>query len=1036
MHHRRTTAIRLMRARRTPVRTALIAAATSLVLTATMLVVAPDAQAAVPFPIESLNGSGNNAANPTWGQAGTNYRQVGPVRYANGVGTPVAGPNSRYISNRVFNDLNQNVFSDHRVTQWGWTWGQFLDHTFGLAQGGTESANIPFNSNDPLESFTDDLGVIPFTRDAVAAGTGTGTGNPRQQVNTENSYIDAEAVYGTDAARQDWLRAGPVDGNPTNNSATLLLPDGYLPRRDARGNPSTAPSMAADGRLLADPNSGRVAGDVRANENIALTATQTLMAREHNRIVSLLPNSLSQEDKFQIARRVVIAEQQYITYNEFLPAMGVSLPRYTGYQPTVNATLSNEFAVVGYRAHSQIHGEFEFETDASRYSQADLDSFEAQGLEVAVDGGAATIAAPLNVAFFNPNLLQSLQIGPLLSSLTESQYKNDEQFDNQLRSVLFQIPVPGNPECVQGPDVSPCFNGVVDLAAIDVERARDHGIGTYNQLRQAYGLPPRTSFTQITGEATDQFPAGTGVDNPNSIDITGLTDLEGQPVAIGDDGATNEVRRTTVAARLRAIYGNVNNVDAFVGMVAEPHLYGSEFGELQNAIWTRQFQALRDGDRFFYGNDQGLSTILSTYGIDFHTTLAQVIARNTDTPPADMNPDVFLTEDEDLPAPACRITYAVSSRSPGTFHTNLTITNLSATAINGWNLRWRFPNGQTISQLSGATGTLNAGVESLTNVASDANIPPGGTINTVGFDGAWDNAANPAPANFTLNNRRCAMGTATNLSAARATTASSFTQTLFGSNAVDGNTDSYWESANNAFPQSLAVDLGTSRPLSAVLLSLPPSWATRSETLSIQGSANGTAYTTLVNSASYTFNPATGNQVTIDLPSGATSRFIRVNITANSGWPGAQISELAVMGAPRLDLAMNRPTGASGFTQTYVPANATDTNTGSYWEGAPGFPAAVTVDLGSLQAVGSVVIGLPPSTAWPARNQTLSVQGSTNGTTFTTIAGPTSYTFNPNTGNTATVSFASTGTRYIRLNITANNGAPSGQVSALTVYSP
>ena len=63
---------------------------------------------------------------------------------------------------------------------------------------------------------------------------------------------------------------------------------------------------------------------MRANENIALTATHTLFAREHNRIVSLLPSSLTEEQKFQIARRVVIAEQQYITYREFLPAVGVS----------------------------------------------------------------------------------------------------------------------------------------------------------------------------------------------------------------------------------------------------------------------------------------------------------------------------------------------------------------------------------------------------------------------------------------------------------------------------------------------------------------------------------------------------------------------------------------------------------------------------------------------------------------------------------------------------------------------------------------
>ena len=65
------------------------------------------------------------------------------------------------------------------------------------------------------------------------------------------------------------------------------------------------------------------------------------------------------------------------------------------------------------------------------------------------------------------------------------------------------------------------------------------------------------------------------------------------------------MRRTTLAARLQRVYGNVDKVDAFTGMLAEPHVLGTEFGELQLAIWKRQFQALRDGDRFFYLNDPG-----------------------------------------------------------------------------------------------------------------------------------------------------------------------------------------------------------------------------------------------------------------------------------------------------------------------------------------------------------------------------------------------------------------------------------------------
>src|SRR5262249_998436 len=160
----------------------------------------------------------------------------------------------------------------------------------------------------------------------------------------------ASAVYGTDTKRLEWLRAGPVDGNLRNNSALLLLPGGLLPRRDSRGNAATAPEMAVDGRLLGQPAKAVVAGDVRANANIGLTAVQTLFAREHNRVVAALPVNMSQQDKFDIARRVVIAEQQYITYQEFLPAMGVKLPRYRGYNPRVDTSVSNEFATVGYRA--------------------------------------------------------------------------------------------------------------------------------------------------------------------------------------------------------------------------------------------------------------------------------------------------------------------------------------------------------------------------------------------------------------------------------------------------------------------------------------------------------------------------------------------------------------------------------------------------------------------------------------------------------------------------------------------------------------
>ena len=175
---------------------------------------------------------------------------------------------------------------------------------------------------------------------------------------------------------------------------------------------------------LMGPLTGRkaaavVAGDVRANENTGLTAIQTLFAREHNRIVAKLDANpltagFSNQMKFDIARRVVGAEQQYITYNEFLPAMGVDLPKYPGYQVGVDPSISNEFATVGFRAHSQIHGTMEPLAPLGTYTQAQLDAFAAKGMTQEPDTTQIHLVIPLSLAFGNPSLLRDVGVGPLL----------------------------------------------------------------------------------------------------------------------------------------------------------------------------------------------------------------------------------------------------------------------------------------------------------------------------------------------------------------------------------------------------------------------------------------------------------------------------------------------------------------------------------------------------------------------------------------------------------------------------------------------
>ena len=579
------------------------------------------------FAIRSLDGRGNNELHPSWGRANTLYLRLAPPDYRDGISRMEGGPSPRYVSNRVFNDGGQNLFSENGVSQWGWVWGQFIDHDIGLRneQPG-ESAPIAFNTNDPLEAFTDDLGAIAFSRTPAAPGTGVAT--PRQQVNTLSSFIDASNVYGVDSARLAWLRLGPVD---SSGALLMLTDDGYLPRVTARGDPTTAPAMDLMGALVGTPNRAVVAGDVRANENIALTALHTLFAREHNRIVAALPSYLTAEERFQIARRVVGAEIQYITYTQFLPALGIQLEPYRGYQPSVNPALSNEFAVVGYRAHSMIHGEFDTTVPAGTYTDEELSAFAAQQIIVERTAADVTLTIPLNAAFGNPDLLQQVGLGPVLQSLAERQYKNDEQVDNTLRSILFQVPKPGipDPTVCGAPVVNPdCFTGVSDLPAIDIARGRDHGIPSYNDLRRAYGLAPKTSFIDVTGEATQRFPPRLNGNDPAILDFVELRDADGTLLVPGsaeaEDEAVTGIRSSTLAARLKAAYGSVDRLDAFVGMVSEQHLKGTEFGELQLAIWTKQFAALRDGDRFYYLNDPALHAIELAFRIDYRHSLAEI----------------------------------------------------------------------------------------------------------------------------------------------------------------------------------------------------------------------------------------------------------------------------------------------------------------------------------------------------------------------------------------------------------------------------
>jgi hypothetical protein len=403
--------------------------------------------------------------------------------------------------------------------------------------------------------------------------------------------------------------------------------------------------------------------------------------------------------------------------------------------------------------------------------------------------------------------------------------------------------------------------------------------------------------------------------------------------------------------------------------------------------------------------------------------------------------------------------------------------------------------------------------------------------------------ANNSPTTIALSGS--GIGSTTNIALGRPATASSqVNATQAAATATDGDANTYWESANGAFPQWLQVDLGATYNVGKVTLKLPPSsaWGTRNQTLSIQTSTDGSTFATPVGSATYTFNPATGNTVNISVP-GTAARYVRATITANTGWPAGQVAEFEVYpgggggtpsaslstspaslafasqavnttsaaqnvtvtntgtaaatvsavtaagdfaqtntcstlavnasctvavtfrptasgtrtgsvtitgnaanspttialsgtgaGGTSTDLAAGKPTTESSHTDVYPSGNTVDNNQNTYWESANNaFPQWVQVDLGSNQSVGKVVLQLPAG--WGARNQTLSVQGSTDNSTFSTLKASASYAFDPAADNTVTVTFGASSQRYIRIAFTANTGWPAGQLATLQVWS-
>jgi hypothetical protein len=533
-------------------------------------------------PIDEV---GNNVANPTEATAATDLLRISPAAYADGISAPSLAndPSARVVSDALNNQADPaNPMQDlatvdqNSLSDFGYAWGQFIDHDMDLTPtSSAELLQILADPNDPSQ-----MGNQTFARSLYDPATGTGTSNPRQQVNAVTSFLDLSQVYGSTAAIADALRThsgGLLKTSPGNllpyDNSTYFTPDQLA-----------IINMANDSGAVATQDLF-VTGDVRGNENVELTALQTLFVRNHNRIASLLQQehpTWTDEQLYQEARKINIAQYQEITYNAYLPdLLGANAMRsYTGYKPWVDPAIATEFSTVAFRfGHSLLSGGIERQGN--------------NGQDV-LPNDPAGAAISLATDFFDPNVLNpagvvdpltghtSTDIDPILKGDADGVAQADDLMAiNDVRNLLFA-------------------NGGLqdngqDLIARDVERARDDGIGSYNQVRLAYDLPAVTSFAQIT----------------------------------------HSVR---VQQALMAAYGTVDNIDAFEGGLAEDHVPGSDMGPLFTRILADQFTRLRDGDRFFYLNEAWNSDELNI--LQQRSTLARVIEANTHI--TNLQSDVFV----------------------------------------------------------------------------------------------------------------------------------------------------------------------------------------------------------------------------------------------------------------------------------------------------------------------------------------------------------------------------------------------------------
>lgn len=562
----------------------------------------------------SIDGSCNNFAHPMWGSSLTGFRRILFPIYENGFSQPVGWnkglkyngfilPSARLISTTII--TTSEISEDIEITHMTMQWGQWLDHDLDHALPSVSSET--WDGVDckktcdyaapcfPIDVPSDDPRItnrrcIDFIRTSAVCGSGMtsalfGRLQPREQVNQLTSFIDASQVYGFDKSVAQDLRDLTNDNGLLRVGAIFpdkkpLLPTTGLNAMDCRLN------------LAESTRNCFVAGDIRANEQIGLAAMHTIWMREHNRIASQLKslNPFWDGDKvYQEARKIIGAQMQFITYQNWLPiVIGPEVHKllgdYKGYNSNINPSISNVFATAALRfGHSMINPLLH------RYDE---------NFETIPQGHLL-----LRHAFFSPwRLVDEGGVDPLLRGMftTPAKLKTSTQnLNSELTEKLFYS----------------AHAVALDLAAINIQRGRDHGIPPYVKWREFCNMTEVNSFDDLKNEIIDK----------------------------------------TVRDKLEKLYGSVENIDVWVGGILENQVEGGKVGPLFRCILIEQFKRLRDGDRFWYENP----TMFKPVQLEQikKTSLARVLCDNGDNIDT-IGENVFLLPDvqdgliscEDLPS--------------------------------------------------------------------------------------------------------------------------------------------------------------------------------------------------------------------------------------------------------------------------------------------------------------------------------------------------------------------------------------------------